>query len=96
MGRDHWVYIVRCADGSYYTGSTHDLAQRLKAHEQGRAAGYTACRRPVDLVYREKHGSLDDARRREHQIKSWSREKKEALIRGDMAALKKLSKRRKT
>ncbi|MBW2208122.1 MAG: GIY-YIG nuclease family protein [Deltaproteobacteria bacterium] len=92
--QDYWVYIIRCADGSYYTGCTYDLQQRLKAHKEGRAAEYTARRRPLNLVYCEKCRTMDTARQRERQIKRWTKEKKEALINGDIAGLKALSKRR--
>ena len=92
--QDYWVYILRCADGSYYIGCTHDLQQRIKTHEQGRAAEYTSRRRPLTLVYSEKHQTVDSAHRRERQVKRWTKEKKEALINGDLAGLKALSKRR--
>jgi putative endonuclease len=93
--QDYYVYVLCCADGSYYTGSTTDLEQRLKAHSDGRAAPYTARRLPMRLVYSEKHESIESARKRELQIKRWSRKKKEALFRKDMTGLKKMSKRRK-
>jgi predicted GIY-YIG superfamily endonuclease len=92
--QDYWVYIIRCADGSYYIGSTHDLQQRLRAHEEGKAATYTASRRPLYLAYSEKHGTMEAARRRELQIKRWTRKKKEALISGDMEGLKSMGKQR--
>ncbi len=92
--QDFWAYIIRCADGSYYTGSTHDLEQRLRAHETGRAAPYTARRRPLSLVYSERHQSMKAARGRELQIKRWTHKKKEALIKGNVTSLKSLSKRR--
>ena len=92
--QDFWVYIIRCADGSYYTGSTKDLDQRLQAHEVGRAAPYTARRRPLTLVYSERHQSMKAARGREQQIKRWTHKKKEALIKGNVKKLKSLSKRK--
>ena len=91
--QDCWMYILQCSDGSYYIGSTHDLQQRLKAHEEGRAAAYTARRQPVYLIYSEKHRSMLAARRRELQIRRWTRKKKEALIQGNMAGLKSMGKR---
>jgi predicted GIY-YIG superfamily endonuclease len=91
---DYWVYIIRCADGSYYIGSTQDLEKRLRAHEEGRAATYTARRRPLKLAYSEKHGTMDAARGRELQIKGWIRKKKEALISGNMEDLKSMGKKR--
>ena len=89
-----WVYIIRCADGSYYIGSTEDLEKRLRAHEEGRATTYTAQRRPLRLAYSEKHGTMDAARRRELQIKRWTRKKKDALISGSMESLKSMGKKR--
>ena len=92
--QDYWVYIIRCADGSYYIGSTGDLEKRLRAHEEGRAATYTARRRPLKLAYSEKHENMEAARRRELQIKRWTRKKKEALISGNMENLKSMAKKR--
>ena len=88
------VYILRCTDGSYYVGSTSDLASRLEAHNGGRGPRYTACRRPVELVYSEPFETTELARGRETQIKKWSRAKKEALIAGDREQLHELSRRR--
>ena len=78
----HFVYIVRCADGSLYTGATRDPDARVCLHNRGRGAKYTATRLPVTLVYREPCGSLSAALRREHQIKTWSHAEKEALLSG--------------
>jgi putative endonuclease len=75
-----WIYIVRCADGSYYTGSTVDLERRLLEHNEGRGANYTHDRLPVELVFAEESDSIDAAFRREKQVQGWSRAKKEALI----------------
>ena len=88
------VYILRCADGSYYVGRTDDLEGRAKAHNDGRGARYTSMRRPVQLVYSESYDSLAKAIERERQLKRWSHSKKQALIVGDAARLKQLSKRR--
>ncbi len=88
------VYVLRCADGSYYVGSTTDVAARVQAHNAGRGPRFTACRRPVSLVYSEPFGTRDRARQREMQIKGWSRAKKEALIAGDTGKLHDLSRRR--
>jgi putative endonuclease len=93
MTDTYHVYILRCGDGSYYVGTTLDLEQRLHSHNEGRAAMYTALRRPLELVYSEKHESIEAARARERQIKRWSRSKKEALIAGNRQDLKRLSKR---
>ncbi len=76
----HFVYIVRCADGTLYTGYARDPRAREKAHNSGRGAKYTAGRRPVSLVYSEAFRSLGKALRREHQLKCLSRERKEALV----------------
>ena len=86
----HWLYILRCADGSLYIGEASDLALRVQRHNEGRAASFTALRRPVTLVYSEAHENRDSALRRERQLKQWTRAKKEALVRGDLATLKKL------
>lgn len=88
------VYILRCADGSYYIGLTEDLEGRENAHNNGRGSTYTFLRRPVRLVYSESYDSLEKAVGRERQLKRWSRTKKKALIVGDAATLKQLSKRR--
>ena len=82
------VYILFCADGSYYTGSTHDMQRRLFEHQEGLSpAAYTFRRRPVKLVWTEEVETFDEALLHEHQIKGWSRAKKEALIRGDFQAI---------
>jgi predicted GIY-YIG superfamily endonuclease len=78
----HFVYIVRCADGSLYAGYAQDPERRAEAHNTGRGARYTSGRRPVALVYTEAFESHGDALRREVQIKKLSRTKKEALIAG--------------
>ena len=76
----HHVYIVRCADGTLYTGYAIDPSVRVTVHNTGRGARYTASRRPVTLVYSESCRSKSDALRREVLLKRWSRTKKEALI----------------
>ena len=88
-----WVYILRCADGSYYTGHTDNLEHRLGLHEQGEIAGYTSTRRPVEHVFSPVCETREEALSAELQIKGWSRAKKEALIRGDWAALSALARR---
>lgn len=76
-----YVYIPRCADGSYYVGSTRtDLERRLAEHDAGMFGGYTASRRPVRLVYHQEFLRIEDAVAAERQMKGWSRAKKEALI----------------
>ena len=76
----HFVYIVRCADGTLYTGYARDPKARVHVHNSGRGAKYTAGRRPVRLVYSEKFESVGDALRREIALKRRSREEKEILI----------------
>ena len=88
-----FTYIVRCADDTLYVGHTEDLASREQTHNDGKGAKYTAARRPVRLVYAEEHSSAGSAIARERQLKRWSREKKEALIRDDRTALDWLSHR---
>ena len=90
----HYVYILRCADNSLYVGSAQDPDARLKAHNDGRGAAYTFKNRPVHLVYSEVLDSEAEAVKRERQLKRWSREKKEALVAGDLVRLHQLSKRR--
>ena len=87
-----WLYILRCADGSYYTGSTNNLPLRLAQHQAGEGCDYTRHRQPVELVFSEEFPSEHQAFLRERQVKGWSRAKKEALLRGDWEALVRLSK----
>lgn len=77
-----YVYILECSDRSYYIGSTNDVQERVKRHNAGEAADWTKNRRPVRVVYQEEHPTLLLARQREEQIKGWSRQKKENLIKG--------------
>lgn len=89
------VYIVLCADGSYYTGHSKVSAEkRVSEHNLGIFDGYTKTRRPVILVFSEHFDRIADALAFERQIKGWSRAKKEALIRRDWEALRTLSRRR--
>lgn len=83
-----WIYILHCADGSYYTGPTDNLEQRLAQHEAGTFGGYTADRKPLRLAYSQDLPSREEALAAEMQIKRWSRRKKEALIRGDLEDLR--------
>ena len=75
-----YVYILECADGSYYTGSTKDLDVRLQQHSNGEGSNYTSKRLPVKLVYYEEFERIDEAFFREKQIQGWCRNKKTALI----------------
>jgi putative endonuclease len=76
------MYILECADGSYYTGSTTDLERRLAQHQCGEGANHTKNRLPVKLIYYEKFPRIDQAFYREKQVQGWCRKKKEALING--------------
>ncbi len=76
----HYVYILRCADDSYYTGYTTDPARRVAEHNAGDGAKYTRGRTPVECVYLEAHDSTSDAMSREYEIKQYSRAEKEALV----------------
>jgi putative endonuclease len=88
------VYILECADGSYYVGSTRNLEARLWQHQQGLGGRYTSTRLPVRLVYAHEFERVVDAWGVERRIHGWSRAKREALIRGDYAALPNLAKNR--
>lgn len=79
------TYILRCADGSLYTGATNDLARRLATHRAGRGAAYTRARLPVELAWVEPAADRSDALRREAAIKRLSRRQKLALIAADPA-----------
>ena len=87
-----YVYMLRCADGSYYVGITRtSLDDRVAQHNAGNYDGYTARRRPVELVFHQDFDRITDAIAAERQLKGWGRAKKEALIRGDWAAVKELA-----
>jgi putative endonuclease len=89
------VYILLCADGSYYTGLTRkEIETRVSEHNAGINADFTSRRRPVELLWSEFFERLTDAIAMERKIKGWSRAKKEALIRGDYQALPALAARR--
>jgi len=76
-----FLYLVRCADGSLYTGITNNVPRRCKQHNAGTASRYTRSRLPVELIYQESHPSRSMALKRELAIKALSREEKELLIR---------------
>ena len=78
-----WVYILRCRDGSYYTGHTDDLEKRLWEHREGLGADWTKRRRPVELVWCDWAGERYEALAFERLVKRWSRAKKDGLIAGD-------------
>ncbi len=81
--RAAFVYLLRCADGTIYTGWTYDVARRVHAHQAGRGARYTRSRRPVELIYRERCASRRAAMRREIEIKKMSRARKLRLVKRD-------------
>lgn len=76
----NYTYIVKCNDGTFYTGWTNDLTRRMEAHNQGRGAKYTKARRPVTLIYYEAFETKEEAMKREYAIKRLSRKEKEELI----------------
>jgi putative endonuclease len=88
-----FVYVLRCADGSYYVGSTRDLERRLWEHNEGLGAAYTRRRCPVELVWHCEYEHVGEAFAWEKRIQNWSRAKREALIRGDFDALPRLAKK---
>lgn len=87
-----YMYILLCADGSYYTGSTIDLNRRIEQHQKGEGANHTMKRLPVTLLYCEEYARIDEAFYREKQVQKWSRKKKEALIEGATDLLPELAK----
>jgi putative endonuclease len=90
-----WLYILRCADNSYYVGSTRaDLETRVAQHQAGLFGGYTSTRRPVQLVFSEYFDRIADAIAAERKVKGWSRAKKEALMANNFDRLRQLSQRR--
>ena len=81
-GRVHYVYVLECADGTYYTGYTTDVERRVAEHDAGEGAKYTRGRTPVELVHVEEYETRSAAMSREHGIKSLSRRQKERLVDG--------------
>ena len=86
-----WTYMLRCADGSFYIGCTTAIDQRFGEHQAGTHGGYTASRRPVEMVWSEEFQTIDQAIAVERQLKGWSRAKKEALVKGEFGRLPGLS-----
>lgn len=86
-----WVYMLRCADNSYYIGHTDNLEYRVAQHESGEFDGYTAIRKPIQLVFTQECATREEAISAERQLKGWSRKKKEAMIRGDWIMVNQLS-----
>jgi putative endonuclease len=90
-----FLYILRCADGSFYIGTTRTTLEiRIAQHNAGTLGGYTATRRPVTLVFSQWFDRITDAIDNERKLKKWSRAKKEAFVRGDLTALRQLPARR--
>ena len=85
------VYILRCSDGSYYTGHTDNLERRMAEHQTGEIPCYASNRLPVELAFSQEFQTRAEALERERQVKGWSRNKKEALIRGDWEGLRRLA-----
>ena len=83
MAGDHYVYVVSCDDGSYYTGYTTNVERRVAEHNAGEGAKYTRGRRPVELVHVERFASRSEALSREHEVKALDRARKEALVGAD-------------
>lgn len=86
-----WMYILECADGSYYAGHTDNLEARLACHQAGELKGHTRSRRPVKLLFSQVFASRLEALAAERQVKGWSRAKKAALIAGDWPAVQQLA-----
>ncbi|MFC4405223.1 GIY-YIG nuclease family protein [Haloarchaeobius iranensis] len=80
---DHHVYVLRCADGTLYTGYTTDVERRVAEHDAGEGAKYTRGRTPVELVHVESYDDRGTAMSREYEIKQLSRREKERLVDGD-------------
>jgi putative endonuclease len=89
------VYILKCNDGSYYTGHTDNLEKRIGEHQSGACGGYTSTRLPVELVFSQDFPTREEALASERQIKGWSRKKKEAMMRGDWNEVSRLARRAK-
>jgi putative endonuclease len=95
MNEGAYLYIVRCSDGSLYIGTTRTALEiRIARHNDGTFQGYTTSRRPVVLVFAQWFDWITDAIENERKHKKWTRVKKEAFIRGDIALLRALAKRR--
>ena len=90
------LYILECADGSLYVGSTIDLERRVAQHQRGDGSAYTRRRLPVLLVFSKEFARIDDAFALEKQVQGWSRAKRRALIEGRLASLPRLSRKRRS
>ncbi len=87
-----WVYMLRCVDGSYYTGHTDNLEKRIQEHRMGTLRGcYTFNRRPIQMVFSQNFPTREEALASERQIKGWTRKKQEAMIQGNWAEVSRLA-----
>lgn len=94
--REKWfLYILKCSDGTFYTGITNDPDRRLKMHQAGKASRYTRTRRPVEVLYQEKCGNRSRALIRECEVKEWPRKKKNSLVTGELKDLRRKNRRKK-
>ncbi|MBI9071689.1 MAG: GIY-YIG nuclease family protein [Melioribacteraceae bacterium] len=93
MGKLYWVYILKCSDNSYYTGSTSNLERRIDEHKNKKFTSYTSTRLPIKLMFSQEFHTPQEAIESERKIKHWTRKKKEALIKGDFEELKLYSKK---
>ena len=88
-----YMYILKCCDDTYYTGSTWSLEKRLEKHNAGDGSNYTSKRLPVELEYYECFDEIGEAFKREKQVQNWSRKKKQALMAGNHHQLEDLAKK---
>lgn len=93
---DFYVYILRCSDGTYYTGHTDDLEKRIAEHENGSYVSYTSERLPIELMFVQPCASRAEALEAERKLKKWSREKKEVLINNGWEAMSSFKKRKRS
>ncbi len=93
MGQPFFVYMLLCADKSYYVGQTEDLDMRLAEHQAGADGGYTSSRRTVHLAWSQEFATRVEAKNAEAKVKRWSRAKKEALVKGEYEMLRILAKK---
>ncbi len=93
MSKPFFVYILRCADGSYYVGQTDELEKRIAEHQAGVGCEYTRKRCPVEFLWKEEFSTREEAKEMEARIKGWSRGKKEALMANDWKRIKQLGSR---
>ena len=87
----YWIYILECADGSYYTGQTDNLEKRMGQYHAGECDGYVFSRRPVKLAWSQECATRDEALSAERQIKGWSRKKKDAMMQGNWEEVSRLA-----